>query len=296
MKGNMINIVCYGGIGDLLLNTPVFEALKKQDARRKIVVYCKSKEHRDVFRNNPHIDSLRLNTRWSFIRRKLSRHLKTSPWVISNYGELRPGIFYQKHASKIIADEIFRVPMEQRKVQLYLTKEEDEWALEQLAPYKNPVPIHITSLASANQMWPLEYWEELVASMPEYTFIQLGLPSEQQVRGAIDFRGKTTFRQGVSLIKHSLSFVGIVSSFLHATAAFDTPGVGLYGASTPTVWGHDNNINLYKGLHCAPCIDHIYNSKCPYSSKCMRDISVGEVRAALLKQLERTHSSRLCTI
>jgi hypothetical protein len=77
-------------------------------------------------------------------------------------------------------------------------------------------------------------------------------------------------------------------TFAHATSAFGTPGVVLFGASTPKVWGHSNNINLYKDLRCAPCIDLLFDSPCPYGKPCMTTISVGEVREALIAQLTKS--------
>jgi ADP-heptose:LPS heptosyltransferase len=118
--------------------------------------------------------------------------------------------------------------------------------------------------------------------MPDYTFIQLGLAKEPAVEGAVDFRGKTSFREAMALIEAALSFVGVVSSFAHATSAVNKPGVVLFGPSSPEVWGHSNNINIYKRKRCAPCVDQLQSSACPYNKVCMRDITVDEVHSALL--------------
>lgn len=285
MKRKTIRVISWGGLGDVLLTTPSFEALKKQDPSCRVIIYCTSKSHMEVYRHNPHIDDVRSNKFWPNIKAYFLSYFKLAPFLIPNYGQIFPSLFLRKHATEIIAEEIFRVKLDTNKVQVYLTSEEEEWAKQKLAAYKNPVAIHITSITSKNQMWPLEYWEELVASMPDHTFLQLGLPSEQQVKGAIDLRGGTTFRQGMAILKYSHSFIGVVSSFLHASSAFDTPGIGLYGSSSSIVWGHANNINLNKKLHCAPCIDYIWRSPCPYSSRCMTGITVAEVKEALEQQL-----------
>jgi len=116
------------------------------------------------------------------------------------------------------------------------------------------------------------------------------MPNEDKVEGAADLRGKTSFREALSILNSSLSFVGVVSSFSHATSAFGTPGVVLFGASSPEAWGHSNNINIYKDLECAPCMDILLGSPCPYGKPCMTTITVDEVRKALLTQLERRRS------
>lgn len=280
-----IRVIAWGGLGDVLLSTPSFEALKEKYPASKIVVYYPSRSHRDIYKHNPNID------------RMLKLSLFTHPWLyvlhrfklakISNflYGGLLPSMFYKKNAKEIIA-EMLGVNVAGKPVQVFLTKDENNEAKKLLNLYKNPVIIHITSLSSKNQEWGLSNWSTLIDALPQYTFIQVGLPKEDQVPNAVDFRGKTSFRQTLALLKHAKGFVGIPSSFSHATNAFNTPGVVLFGgSSTPAVWGHTNNINLYDPPRCSPCIDLLYGSKCPYGRECMNNITVETVKRAVLEKI-----------
>jgi hypothetical protein len=52
------------------------------------------------------------------------------------------------------------------------------------------------------------------------------------------------------------------------------------------IWGHQNNINLFKDVSCSPCLDVLRSSKCPYNGECMHHISVEDVKNALKKQAE----------
>jgi ADP-heptose:LPS heptosyltransferase len=219
-------------------------------------------------------------------------YLKLAKFDVLRYDHFAPGLTYEKHATEIIAD-MFGVRLESPVLQVYLTDKEKQWGREKLSEYRNPIVIHITSLTSKNQRWPLEYWTQLINSLPGYTFIQLGTAKEDKVEGAVDFRGKTSFREALSILNSSVSFVGVVSSFAHATGAFGTPGVVLFGASTPLVWGYPNNINLYKSLRCAPCVDLLLNSPCPYGTPCMTGITVEDVRNALLSQLAKREKLKL---
>lgn len=88
-----------------------------------------------------------------------------------------------------------------------------------------------------------------------------------------------------ALLKGASGFVGVTSSFSHATNAFGTPGVVLFGPSAPEVWGHANNVNLSRNLPCAPCIDVLHNAPCPYGAECMQTITVAQVQEALRRQL-----------
>jgi ADP-heptose:LPS heptosyltransferase len=112
----------------------------------------------------------------------------------------------------------------------------------------------------------------------------VGLPGEPHVPGAVDLRGKTSLREVFALLKAASGFVGVTSSFSHATNAFGTPGVVLFGPSAPEVWGHANNVNLSRNLPCAPCIDVLHNAPCPYGAECMH-IPVAQVQEALRRQL-----------
>ena len=288
MARKTFHVISWGGLGDVLLSTPTLYSLKKQDPTCRIVVYCVVKRHQEVYQHNPDVDRITdisfIKNPWPFI----CYYLKWTKFYHFSYGQLFPSLFYKKKAARLIAEEIFGTTLEDDKIRVYLTEKEEKWAREQLAPYKNPVIIHISSIASKNQEWPVDYWNKLISEMPEYTFIQLGVATENQVDKAIDFRGRTTFREAMAIIKNAKSFVGVVSSFSHATNAFDTPGVVLFGASAVEVWGHPNNINLFKGLSCAPCIDRLEKSPCPYDKQCMTGISVEEVKHALLKQLNKS--------
>lgn len=291
-------MIARGGHGDILLSTPVFSALKQKYPDCRIIVFDLEKNARvkngprDIFKHNPHIDELRPARILTNLGHYLKFYLGWIKFDWLNYDFFEPGYTFEKPAAQMIG-EMFGVKLENPKLEVYLTKKEEEWGRKTLAAYKNPIVIHVTSLTSANQNWPLENWERLIASLPEYTFIQLGLAKEDSVEGAVDLRGRTSFREALSLLNSALSFVGVVSSFAHATNAFGVPGVVLFGASTPLVWGHPNNINLYKQLHCAPCVDMLKSSPCPYGKPCITGITVEEVRKALLSQLAKHPSKDL---
>lgn len=47
------------------------------------------------------------------------------------------------------------------------------------------------------------------------------MPTEYKVEGAVDLKGKTSFREALSVLNRSLSFVGVVSSLLVWKAMYD---------------------------------------------------------------------------
>lgn len=279
-----IRVISCGGIGDALLLTPSFEAIKSKYSNVKLIVYCSSKGHKQVFKNNPYIDvvtTLSFNTapfHYFFYK------FKPSQFLTSAYGKLSPSKFYKKNAIEIIA-EMLNVTKVKNRVQIFLDNEECEKGKNLVSQYMNPIVIHVSSLTSKNKEWPIENWAMLVKSMPEFSFIQIGDIGEPKIPNAIDMLGKT-LRESFSIIKYAKSFIGIDSCFSHVSNAFDIPGVVIFGASTPVIWGHENNINLYKDLPCAPCLDTLLSATCPYGRTCM-SVSANEVGEMVLKQIRK---------
>jgi ADP-heptose:LPS heptosyltransferase len=289
-------ILTWGGIGDVLLCTPAIKALKEANPDHKVIIYYDNfkKEHRKVFLNSPHVDSLRelgYKTLWRYpyhLYLYLSKKYKERYYFL-HFQHVPPTWIYNKNNKEIAAD-IFGLQLKDDRVQLFLTKKEEDSALKTLASYRDKpvVLMHVYSRTSKNHMWDKEKWELLISRLPEYNFIQIGSSDEPYINGAVDFRGKTTLREAFGLLKFTTSFVGVESCFAHVTNAFDIPGVVLFGDSSPLYWGHSNNINIYKGVSCAPCYHYLWGKACPYGNECMKLITVEEVQEALVLQIARS--------
>ena len=295
---NEIILVTWGGMGDLLVCTPTIKAIREGYPRHKLIVYCCSNAHYALLQGNPHIDSVRrLHPthfwRYPFHLLQFVFNKKSFKYYNLAFQHIPLSWIYQKNVKEIIPDifEDLKLFLDDKKVQLLFTKKEEKWAAQLLAPIQNPVLLHVHSRASVNHHWPEEKWERLVKEMPGVTFIQVGHPDEPYVKGALDWRGKHKTRESLVLIKYARSFVGVDSSFAHATNAFGLPGVILFGDSNPATWGHDNNINIYKDLRCSPCYYYLWSHPCPYGHECMESITVDEVRKALMRQLEKSLSA-----
>jgi ADP-heptose:LPS heptosyltransferase len=286
MKNSDIRIEIWGGVGDALLATPLFRALKEERPGMKTIVYPCSDSNYELYLHNPYIDRLKKPSRLSRAELYLLKRYRPTKLHNTFYTVMWPSLFYSKNATEIIA-EMFEVTLNHKQLMVFLTKEEEEIGKRMVSPYAVPIAIHVTSRATSNQHWPTESWAELVRRNPGYTFLQLGHSDEQLIPGVVDLRGKTSLRIALAVLKHARAFVGVVSAFAHATNAFGIPGVVFYGPSPSQVWGHSNNRNLDLGLSCAPCVDLLLKSKCPFGSPCMSGISVIDVELALEQQLAR---------
>jgi ADP-heptose:LPS heptosyltransferase len=295
-----IIVLTWGGVGDLMLCTPALKALREENPGSKIVVYYQHfhRGHKQVLLNNPHIDSVRelhVTSMWKYPRHLFVYLFKKNKWIEERkyyhmYFDNVPCTWLYEKSHKEVAADIFDVTLKDNRIQLFFTEGEEQKARERLKPFRNVVFVHTYSKCSVNHMWDIEKWNRLVKELPEYTFIQIGMPNEPTVEGTIDWRGTVSLRDTLCLLKYAASFVGVESCFAHATNAFALPGVVLFGDTSPLHWGHDNNINIHKGLSCSPCFHYLWGRQCPIGNGCMKQIEVEEVKEALISQIgARTH-------
>jgi ADP-heptose:LPS heptosyltransferase len=288
MTIRQINIITWGGIGDVILLTPALKRLKNNEQKVLVKVLCVSQHHKDVLIHNPHVDVLSLagfrSAPLEMLRLFYRRTIRRGPgYFHPNYGGLRPSLYYRIPAYVIIAEILGVTLSSDMRPEIFLTSAEEGRAQATLRGVNNPVLIHTTAACSANKEWPSERWVKLVRQNPDLTFCQVGARTDEAVLGCLDLRGGR-LRDSFALIKHAKAFIGIDSGLAHACAAFDTPGIVLFGPSTPAVWGHAHNVNLWGKACCSPCIDLLAGDPCPYDKGCMLDISVQQVEQALRSQ------------
>jgi ADP-heptose:LPS heptosyltransferase len=293
-----IIILTWGGLGDILVCIPTFKALKQHYPQSKLIVYCTKKIHFPVLKHNPYVDSIRflaIKSLWRypvhFYYYIVNRNkVKYTPLF---FPHILPSIYINNSVKDIVA-QMFNISLNNsnRNIQLFFTEKEQQRAKKMLQPHKITVLLHIHSKSTDKHHWEMKKWIELVKELPEFTFIQIGHKNEPYVAGTIDWRGKTSLRVALCLLKYCSSFVGVDSVFAHATNAFNTPGVVLFGDSSPAQAGHENNINIYKNLRCSPCYYYLWGNPCPYDNNCMKQITVVEVKAALLAQVNVSQSRK----
>ena len=288
-------IVTWGGIGDAIFLTPSLRALREQNPGARIRVYCWRRSHRDVLLHNPNVDALyslwswrsvRFGFVWALRRIKNNVFKLPRPFLDVAWGKARASILYEIPAAEVIA-QMIGIKIPGIKPEIYLTPREEAAGRARLQKFTKPVvAIHIRGASTRNKDWFLERWADLVARHPEYTFVQLGGPTEDTVPGAENFRG-LELRESFAVLKHCRAFVGIESGLSHVAAAYDIPGVVMFGASSSKVAGNPIHEHVQAGHSCAPCIDIIGAHDCPFKRACMKLITVDAVSAALRRSLAR---------
>jgi ADP-heptose:LPS heptosyltransferase len=137
-----------------------------------------------------------------------------------------------------------------------------------------------------NKEWYPERFQEVVDQLlGEVSFVQLGSKSDPPIKGALDLRGKTSFRESAAILAASRVFIGIEGFPMHLARAVDCRSVIIYGGrEDPQILGYACNENLVGAMPCAPCWQR---NRCDYDRECMRMIDAEQVVAAVQKQLAR---------
>jgi ADP-heptose:LPS heptosyltransferase len=268
-KDRINKLYVIGGAGDVLLNTPLIKYLYTIQ-KKKVSVYVFSEHHKSILKNNP----------YCFVRLLQFETFKNKKYMDNQsffYGIYAPSLSFKTKASRIIAKSFKVFDLENDLPEIFLTKKELKIGKYLISNLKNPIVINPSAASSKNKEWFFDRWNEVVQILDEYTFIQVGIESEPLIDGVMDFRVGFSLREQLAILANTKLYVGVDSFWAHAAAALNVKGIVLFGPSTPVVWGHESNVNIYKDTSCSPCIDWILDSECPYLKRCMTSISVDEV-------------------
>jgi ADP-heptose:LPS heptosyltransferase len=150
-----------------------------------------------------------------------------------------------------------------------------------------------TKMMSAKR-WRPERFGELIESMPDITFVQIGLASDNHVRlsgdNVIDMIDRTKIRELFSLAYNAEGCISLVSSLAHVAAAFDKPCIVIAGGREPPTferYAFHRYIDTVGALKCCrlqacwhnaltACEDH--DGK---FARCMDMITVAQVKEAI---------------
>lgn len=276
-----IRVIAGGGLGDSILLTPCIRSLRDKFPQTKIKVYCRDSLHAKVWECNPHVDAV--TTFSSFHDRiwNIARRIGFGNFYWhAPYGNFSPCTQYRAVSATHLMAELLNVEVTDERPEIFLRKEEIEAAKELLRRYRRPLICVHPITAKALKNWPLQRWERVISSNPQYTFIQLGEDGEPPLQGADSFLG-IDLRLVFAVIHLCDGFVGSDSSLAHVAAAVGTPAAVLFGPASPGIWGHSYHVNLYKNPGCSPCVDLLKQASCPFGQRCLEDISVAEVSEAL---------------
>jgi len=105
----------------------------------------------------------------------------------------------------------------------------------------------------------------------------------------LNFVGETSLMETAAIISKLDLFVSGDTGIMHIAYGVGTPTVSLFGAGIQKKWAPigKRHLAINKNLSCSPCTKFGYTPSCPYEVKCLRDISVEEVKEVALRLLSQ---------
>ena len=99
----------------------------------------------------------------------------------------------------------------------------------------------------------------------------------------LNLAGKTSLVETAAVIEKCTLLLGGDSGVLHLAVGLGKPTVSLFGPGIAAKWAPrgERHTVLNKNLPCSPCTRFGYTPPCPINAKCLSDISVGDVTAAI---------------
>lgn len=105
----------------------------------------------------------------------------------------------------------------------------------------------------------------------------------------LNLAGRTSLAETAAIIDQGAALVSGDSGILHIGVGLGRPTVSLFGPGIAKKWAPRGmeHIVLNKNLPCSPCTKFGYTPKCSSGARCLQEITVEEVIAAVMTLLRR---------
>lgn len=188
--------------------------------------------------------------RWHFMwqdnPRIVKPNYKGKVQYLKNHSGCRPYVDYTKTTKQ----RWFYTDWRCSPGEIYLNDEEEAFGLEH-RDYMIIEP-HIKKNASCNKLWGFRR-SQAVVNMYDGNFAQMGPPGTRWLDNVTKII-TPDFRQACAVISKATCYVGIEGGLHHAAAAFNIPGVVVFGGMTsPRNTGYDIHINITRDDGKSPC-------------------------------------------
>lgn len=110
----------------------------------------------------------------------------------------------------------------------------------------------------------------------------------------LNLAGKTSLTETAAIIEKAALLLSGDSGILHIGVGLGKPTVSLFGPGIAKKWAPrgGKHIVINKNLTCSPCTKFGSTPKCPINARCMTEITVDEVIAAVEKMIKRFECER----
>lgn len=317
-----ICIMHRASIGDMLLATPVYRAVKRRYPDSELVVVTNHAGY-EMFYGNPNIDKLvayqKEDRIWTHLpairairhsdvalimdihhRNAVYAFLAGIPIRIGGGGEFinrRPkylkGPRYDAWHYMGYAATIDAYSEDIRLEPLRPTAAEKARVQSAIAAIKAPgqkLVVIVPHSLSPLKDWSAEKYREIMRRFQQgkWTVVALGGAKEakqieREFPMAVNMAGKWNLREAAELIASADLQISGCTAMLHVCATTDTPSVAIYGPTDPEVWAPRQNCHVItKNFPCSPCYGKVPACK---DNQCIQTITAEDVWEAVEQTL-----------
>jgi ADP-heptose:LPS heptosyltransferase/glycosyltransferase involved in cell wall biosynthesis len=273
-------------LGDRLMFTPAVRDLKAARPHWQIGVVSAGPE---VWLNNPHIDP-------AVTEHNCDHLFDIGPGDVTR-GSKTNGLhamqaFFTSLQKHLFGRDLIDVPLAYGVIRADLHLSEAEKNLR--AVDGRYWVINCDTGPFTAKRWPEIRFQQLVESLPDLTFVQVGLAKDNRIRlkgdNVIDMIDRTKIRELFSLVHHAEGCISLVSSLMHVAGAFEKPCVVVAGGREPDTFERYPNHRFLDTVGALPCCCktacwHNALSACKdhdgQHARCQRLIEVDTVRGAV---------------
>lgn len=307
-------------IGDTLLATPVYRAIKQRYPQSKLIAVV-SYTGRELLQGNPYIDELVAYRKGDSVLRIIKLIWRADAAVILDYHYRSALYAFLAMISKRIgrgkdfiniqvSDEapleyepfkylrlLKKLDIDNDNIQLtgIVANDSDKKHVKNLLSsyglegkrYVVIVPYSLSSLKD----WEPEKYREIIKRLTAagYKVVALGGKDEQErikkeFPNIISFAGVTNLRESAEIITQAKAQLCGCTAMLHVCSTTQTPVVAIYGPSKPEQWAPKHNcVIVTHEFECSPCCNT--DIICQKNNGCISEITVDEVYTELQKFL-----------
>jgi ADP-heptose:LPS heptosyltransferase len=282
-----------GGLGDHLCATPLLRGLKKEG--KKVVI---SAIYPYLFQGNPNVDELIFppdEVKYEMVNYKDIYKLAYDTGFYGLLSEAYCKFYGVEYDDKL---DYTVYPKERVWVKETLKTIKDyiliaPFAARSVIQYSNTTKVGSGGQRTVVKDWILSRWVSLVSEIQKkgIEVYQVGGQGDKGVPGCNRYFLGQDYRFSVALLEQSKGLISVDNFMQHAAFAIGKPAVILFGATDPSIFGHETNVNIYHKNVCrhnrecrrgSPWLMHGSVERGPMfdpckSKECMKKISVKAV-------------------
>ena len=261
-----------GGHGDMLILSSVLKAAYDQNPARKFNLIRRA-AYTEIFEGHPAVAKVDYYGRGEI--------LSVAYWQSDEFnsgGDVRP--------FKIIGKTFGLAADIPEKMYLPMENVRDVSSVVQI-PWGKPTVAIAPGTTSPRKAMSKKNWDIIVNGLNNAgaTVLQFGTLKEEKIIGAYSLRGVTSHKEAILILKRVDLLITVDCFFVHAAHMAGTRTIGLWGPTSPLVYGYPEQTHLLPDKPCpvGKCIYNsvgkerhgYYGSPCPASSggTCLDNIS-----------------------